>query len=769
MHYKTFFTIIFLLSACVAARTQSYTITGRISDLQSHQLLGGVTIQTTDGSSSSLSGDNGIFHLKTDRSSGLLHLSLTGYKPLEIKYNHGQDLNIQMEIDIRILNEVRVTAYGDGRSVKETAGGIALLTGAQMREGDGTSMQQAMNSVPGVRMDHSHGEDSRISIRGEGVRSPWGNRNIKIYVNDIPLTETDGTSRIEALDVSDLGRAEIIKGPASSLYGGGVGGVIKFQLERAPYQEQSIESAAMFGEYGLNRQTLTYRNGGERLNSYVSIGRQQTNGYRAHSSDERNFIAGNFQWFPSSSRTITMLISRTIQNALIPGALTATQVKEDPTQAATEYSDKNASREHKWTRIGIGQKYIFNDGLTNSSSVFTYFYDLHHPLPFGIINSAYQSFGGRTRFDYNPGFKALPTTFTMGSEFTQAFNMGNIYFNEQGTENGLMSNTDYRNKGYSIFYQSETELGKLANLVFGISVNGLTYRAFNRLHPGQSGVKTFDAQLSPRIALSHNFGNWLSLHGTVSSGFTNPASDQIQNPDRTINNNIQAEKGINYEIDAKGNLFQSRLGYDLALFVMDMKGELIGQALPFGVNVFHNAGITKHQGAELGLSYQPVRETDNRFVSSLFAHAALTYTHFRFIDYKTLDEDGHIAAEYDGNPLTGIAPYMFNGGIDMDTQAGFYANANLFFNDRYTLNDAATDYNPAYMVINAKMGYKKDLGGHFGIHLYAGLQNITNERYSSFTEINTPGYGAEPAYFNPALPRNAYGGLSLKYFFNDHK
>lgn len=769
MYHKVIYTFIFLFIAGAGAFAQTYIITGRVSDLQSHQFLSGVTIQATDGTGSTVTDNNGVFHLKTDRPSGLLRLSATGYKPQEVKYRKGQDMNIQMEVDVKVLNEVRVTAYGDGRSVKQTAGGIALITGVQMRQGDGTSMQQAMNSVPGVRMDHSHGEDSKISIRGEGVRSPWGNRSIKIYVNDIPLTETDGTSRLEALDVSDLGRAEIIKGPASSLYGGGVGGVIKFQLERAPYQEESVEAAAMFGEYGLNRQTLTYRNGGEKLNSYVSIGRQQTDGYRQHSSDERNFIAGNFQWFPSSNRTITLLVSRTIQNALIPGPLTATQMKEDPRQAPAEYIDKNASREHKWTRVGIGQKYIFNNHLSNSSSVFTYFYDLHHPLPFGIINSTYQSFGGRTRFDYNPDFEDLPTTFTIGGEFTQTFNMGNIYYNEHGIENGLMSNTDYHNKGYSVFYQSETELGRLANLVFGISLNGLTYRALDRLHPAQSGVKNFNAQVSPRVAISHDFGEWLTLHGTISSGFTNPASDQIQNPDRSINKGIQAEKGINYEIDAKGNLFNGRFGYDLALFIMDMKGELIGQSLPFGVNVFHNTGRTKHQGAELGLSYQLLRDSDNRFINSLFLHTALTASHFRFIDYKVLDENGHVAATYDGNPLTGIAPWMFNGNINLETRVGFYANANLFFNDHYTMNDAATDYNPAYTVINAKVGYQKKLSTRFGINVYAGMQNIGNESYSSFTEINTPGYGGEPAYFNPALPRNTYAGMSLKYFMNHDK
>lgn len=770
MNIKLYTLLISMLLLSQILSAQLYTVSGRVSDIHLQNFLEGVTVQTADGSGLTTTDKNGDFVLKTERRDGTLRLTMMGYKPIEVRYQAGQPLNVQMQLDIKALNEVKVTAYGEGKSIKETAGGIAVITGAQMRQGDGTSMQQALNSVPGVRMDHSHGEDSKIAIRGEGVRSPWGNRSIKIYVNEIPLTETDGTSRIEALDVSDLGKAEIIKGPASSLYGGGVGGVIKFQLERAPYQEQSVEASAMVGQYGLNRQTLTYRSGGEKMNSYVSVGRQHTNGYREHSSDQRNFVAGNFQWFPSAKQTITLLVSHTEQNAKIPGALTADEVADNRRQADPEYLDKNGSRQHKWTRIGVGHKYSFNERLTNTTSVFTYFYDLHHPLPFGIINSTYQSYGGRTRFDYKPDFDALPTTFTVGAEYTHAFNMGNIYFNEHGVENGLMSNTDYKNNGYSVFYQSETELGQIADLVFGISVNGLTYNALDRLNPGRSGVKRFQSQVSPRVALSHDFGSWLTLHGTVSSGFTNPSSDQIQNPDRSINKNIQAERGTNYEIDAKGNFFNSRLGYDLALFRMNMKGELIGQSLPFGVTVFHNTGKTVHEGIELGLGYQLIRSSDNHFVSSLYPKAALTYSHFTFKDYKVLDEDGHVSATFDGNPLTGIAPWMAQFSTTMETKTGLYAHANLFFNDRYTMNDAATDYNPSYTIVNAKIGYKKNLSTHFGMDVYVGMQNITDEKYSSFTEINAPSVdGGLPRYFNPALPRNSYAGVSVKYFMNKNK
>src|SRR5690606_34654036 len=127
-----------------------------------------------------------------------------------------------------------------------------------------------------------------------------------------------------------IGRAEIIKGPASSIYGAGTGGVINFQLQRSPYQEQSIEATALVGANSLYRLASTYRSGGDKINSYVSYGWQEYGGYRDHSKDMRRFLTGNFQLFPSDKRIITLLLNRSTQHSQIPGSLTADQVADNP-------------------------------------------------------------------------------------------------------------------------------------------------------------------------------------------------------------------------------------------------------------------------------------------------------------------------------------------------------------------------------------------------------------------------------------------------------
>jgi iron complex outermembrane receptor protein len=747
-------------------KAQDKAVTGSIYDSQTKQAVAGVSIKNSKDQVLAESDQYGRFSFRYAGADPVLKFVLIGFKTQSVNCaDKAEGMNIQLDADEANLNEVRVTGFAGNRTKKETAGAIALITGKDINRGSGMSFQQALNSIPGVRMDQSTLSEGRISIRGNGVRSSFGLRNIKVYLNDIPVTEADGTTRIEALDVNSIGRAEVIKGPASSIYGAGTGGVINFQLQRSPYGEQSFEGSALAGSYGLHRLAATYRSGGDKINSYVSYGWQEYEGYRQHSNDMRRFLSGNFQLFPGNKRIITLLLNRTTQYSQIPGSLTANQVAADPEQANASNLDKQAGRYQTWTRVGLGQQYNFSDRFSNSTSVFSYSYDLDHPLPYAYLRNFYQSYGGRTSFTYDAGFQVFPTKFIVGSEFNQGLTKGTQYVNNQGKEGALTANIDYRNTLYSLFYQSETQLGKRTLLTLGLSYNSLKYDVSNYLLPVQSGIKDFKPQATPRFALSHNFAEALSLHASVSSGFSPPSSSEVKNVDGSINPNLQAEKALNYEINAKGNLFGSRFSYDLAVFKMDMKGELIAQSVQQGITIYNNAGKTSHNGAELALSWQAIKPDDHHIVAGLRPFVALTYSDFTFRDYKVLNAANQVTATYNGNELTGVAPWVLSAGLDLEMDFGLYANLNYYYNDKMPLNDSNSAYNPSYGVAGIKVGYKRKLGDSFEMNIYGGVDNAFDESYSSILSLNAAiGSGGQSAYFNPSPKRNGYAGFSLKYF-----
>jgi iron complex outermembrane receptor protein len=763
---KVVFFIGFALYA-ISASAQELAFKGHIYDSQTRQALAGVNIKTPSNEQLGKTDEMGYFEIKVNGSETQVKAMLVGYKTQVFTLSSAQQtLNVQLEADVNRLNEVRVQGYDGHKTNKETAGSVALITTATLARGSGVSLQSALNSIPGVRMDQSTLSEARISIRGNGVRASYGMRNIKVYLNEIPLTEADGTTRIEALDINSVGRAEVIKGPASSIYGAGTGGVINFQLQRAPYQEQSVEVSALAGAFGLRRLASTYRNGGDKMNSYVSYGWQEYAGYRQHSKDMRRFMTGNFQLFPSDKRIITLLLNRTQQDSQIPGALTQAQADADPLQANATNVDKAAARYQTWTRIGMGQQYRFNEQLTNSSSVFTYFYDLDHPLAYAYLRNTYQSYGGRTRFNYDPEFEVLPTRFTIGAVYNQGLTKGTQYVNNKGKEGALNGNIDYENTQYSLFYQSETQLAAHTALTLGLSYNSLSYDVKNYLQQQQSGVKKFKPQANPRVAISQHISDALSLHASVSTGFSPPSSSEVKNVDGSINPSLQAEKGVNYELNAKGNILKSRLAYDLALFKMDMEGELIAQSVQQGITIYNNAGKTSHNGAELALSYQWLQPEDDQQIKVLRPYAAVTYSDFTFKEYKVLNAANEVTAQYDGNPLTGIASWVLNAGLDLETKIGLYFYGSYFFSDKLPVNDANTAFNAAYHLLNGKIGYQAKLARQVEINVYMGVDNLLNKNYSSIVALNAVGFnGAQPAYYQPSPKRNGYGGVNLKWIF----
>jgi iron complex outermembrane receptor protein len=142
----------------------------------------------------------------------------------------------------------------------------------------------------------------------------------------------------------------------------------------------------------------------------------------------------------------------------------------------------------------------------------------------------------------------------------------------------------------------------------------------------------------------------------------------------------------------------------------------------------------------------------------------MTYSDFKFKDYKILSPTSEVTATYDGNALTGVAPWVINAGLDLELRNGLYGYINYYFNDKMQLNDRNTDFNPAYSLSNFKLGYRTKMLRVLELNVYGGIDNLFNEAYSSIVSLNAVGFGsAKPAYFNPSPGRNGFGGISIKY------
>ena len=156
------------------------------------------------------------------------------------------------------------------------------------------------------------------------------------------------------------------------------------------------------------------------------------------------------------------------------------------------------------------------------------------------------------------------------------------------------------------------------------------------------------------------------------------------------------------------------------------------------------------------MGYNFIKNPGGAF-NQLLLKTAFTYNDFKFKDY--IKESGSANVDFSGNALTGTAPVISVTTLDVGTRPGFYANFTLNYTDRIPLDDANTVYSNSYELLSAKLGFKHILKNNMQLDLFAGVDNLLDQKYSLGNDLNA--FGGR--YFNPAPERNYFAGLRLKF------
>ena len=131
---------------------------------------------------------------------------------------------------------------------------ISVVHGDELRRGSAHAfLDDALRAVPGVQIQNrfNFAVGERLSIRGFGPRAQFGIRGVRAMVDGIPATLPDGQSTLDHLDLSGLGRVEILRGPNATLYGNAAGGVLHFRTLDPSTQRHGLRLGTTVGSHGL--------------------------------------------------------------------------------------------------------------------------------------------------------------------------------------------------------------------------------------------------------------------------------------------------------------------------------------------------------------------------------------------------------------------------------------------------------------------------------------------------------------------------------------
>ena len=668
-------------------------------------------------------------------------------------------------LNARALPAATVVGYGQRLPLRRTAAGVGVVDQTIIQRFNENSLASAVNTLPGVRLEERATASYRISIRGSTLRSPFGVRNVKMYYFDIPFTEANGTSPLNLLDPAQLGRIEVLKGPAGSLYGAGTGGVVRLENRRPLPGQSRAQVGYSVGSYGLRRFTAAAEVAGQGTNYFrAQYAHQQLAGYRQNSALRREVLALDGETAPSSKQTLALHALYTDIDYQLPGGLTRAQYEQDPRQArpGTAAAPGTVVQKGAYASqtglLGATHTYRFSDKWQTTATLFGRASHIQTPYLVDFERDASLGGGGRAALNYRGQLAGRVLRVQGGGEFQASFLDSRSYLNVGGAPTTLRYNDEITTRTGFAFAQADYELPAGLLLTAGASYNRLRYQLARvsaaATNPnGYVVTQDFRPQVSPRLALLKELTSQVSAYASVSTGFSPPTEAELRPSDGSINLSLQPERGTSYEVGSRGTLLGGRLLFDVALFDFELRNTIVSRSDAQGTQLFANSGDTHQRGAEVAASgylWQPAAPANAASpAASLRAWASYAYNRFRFGAYESAT-----GQNYGGNQLTGTAPHTLSAGLDFSQALGFYFSPTVSHQATLPLNDANTDYAAGYWAFGSRAGWRRTLATQLSLDFYVGVENATDRRYSLGNDLNA--FGGR--YFQPAAARNYYGG-----------
>lgn len=646
----------------------------------------------------------------------------------------------------KILNEVIISAYPGKITSFSTPSSVAIIDSGIIKYRLQNELLPVVNSIPGVRMEERSPGSYRLSIRGSLLRSPFGVRNVKIYLDEFPLTDAGGNTYLNMLDFNDNTKLEIIKGPDGSLFGANTGGVVHF-IPPGVNEMSRPELKLSTGSYGLFSEQLS---GSEKFGPHLrSIQQsfQRSDGYRDHSGMRRATIRLSDTWNYSDQGRLKLFLFAADMHYDTPGGLTKEQFDADPkasrpaTMTLPGAAQQKAGVFIKSIFMGANHRFELGKRLNHHISVFGSRVDFKNPFITNYEIRGENTYGFRTSFELLNNLnknELLSWNWNTGMEWQQTDATINNYDNLKGEKGDLQSKSDILSNQHFYFTRLQSTLFKTWTVEAAVSCGNVKYK----FKGNQKLTTNFEPQWMPRLATSLRLGQNVLIRASVSKGYSAPTTAEVRPSNNLIYTDLNAENGWNYE--AGFRFRNNRLSVDISAFHFRLEDAIVRQVDSIGAEYFINSGSTRQNGIEFALNYELFKKDRSRSViNALSLFNSTTINEFSFSEYVSG------AGDFSGNKLTGVPDKVIVSGLLIEFQKSITLSVMHNYVGTLPLNDANSTFADTYDLVQLKLGKAFELG-RSSFSIDAGIDNLLNVKYSLGNDINALG----GRYYNAAAGRN---------------
>lgn len=668
--------------------------------------------------------------------------------------------------DTTALSEIVLLSTQIKSSLQNKAASVAVLNANDFEQTEKVTIASSLNKIPGVYMQQGALNTNRITIRGIGARSQFSTNRVKAYFEEIPLTDAEGETVIDDIDVETIDKMEIIKGPNDVSFGSGLGGVISMYGKGLSKDFSFAKSESVLGSYKLFKQIVTVAHGFKNASVYANFSNVESDGFRENSEYDRKSLNLHSNYRLGEASQLTFIGIFTRLKAFIPSSINENDFNENPEIAAPNWAAAKGFESFDKLILGLGFAHKLLENLEFKSSVFYNYRDAYEPRPFDILDENKNGFGFRAKLNWETYLFSFPIEMSLGSELlfeNYTFSLiENLYQSNPGQGSipgNLFAKTNQKRKYQNVFLQAATQLSEKLIVEKGISFNATGYSlndVYNTESTRTASSYNFENVWSPRLGISYKIASGKNIYASISRGFSIPSVAETLTPEGEINTALKAETGINYELGLKMNWFSNALYTEVVFFALQIDNLLVARRVAEDQYVGINAGESSHRGMEVLINYRWFLNK-GWSIQPFFSGA---FNDFEFKDFVDFDND------YSGNKITGVPNYQWAVGIQIDSDSGFSFYTVTRNTGKTPLDDANTLYADSYSVTDIKLAYQISASKKIQSTVFAGINNLFDEQYAASVLPNAVGFGtALPRYLYPGNPRSFFAGMMIKFDF----
>ena len=631
------------------------------------------------------------------------------------------------------LERIVVTPSRIAKALSDVAAGMHIVTEEDLKNADAKTVPDALKNVEGVYAYDATGVGAGGTMNMRGFYGGMSSQHL-VMIDGVPQNKgKDKLVNWDLIPVDNIERIEVMKGPASSLYGdNAMSGVINI-ITKKPAAGPHAGASFSYGSFATQTYGSYLSGTRDRLGYYLGVSSRLSNGFREHGDYENIVVYGRSTYAISDAQDLALSFDYSAKTqGAFPWALSATQIAQNRRVARPGTENDSTGADN----FSVNPTFRWNiGGPTDLETSFYY--------RFGGMESFYTSgasqnttreqierentYGLPVKLQTAAEIFGMEHSFVAGVDLERndfAYEENSAPF--QNRRGAPLSSYDVTKDKVGPYLQDDIEISDLFKCIAGVRYDRVAFFFCDRRVESNSRDKVM-AKVDPSCGIVVTYQEGSELYGNFGKAFRTPTIGQMFTYSGSANIDLLPEESTNYEVGIRHN-YGDRLRTSAGVYWMKIKNEIWYDT---ATRRYQNYGRTFHDGLEASAD---LKVTDG---FSLFGNYAYT---------RAVNDSEELKNRF----LTNVPINKGTAGVNIYTKSGVSAYVTSTWVGKAYIDQANDDTLGHYATVDTKVSYR-----YRWCEVFFSVYNLFDKEY------NSSGYkSVRVNYFTPEPGRTYAFGIS---------